>query len=225
VMISNLADPGNSRQETLERFMGREMRSRYLNPEWISAMQEEGYAGAKFINDVVQNLWGWQVTVPDAVDAAKWNEIYETYIQDRYDLDIEEFFRDAGNLEALHALMSRMLEAVRKDYWQADADVIADLGERVRELSEELLMVCDNNRCDEPLLQKLVHADLVPAPGMPVAAPAGASLQPVQGYELVEVSRTLTGTQASPVSRLTPWLMLCILLGSFGWGFMRRIPD
>ncbi|HLT63297.1 MAG TPA: cobaltochelatase subunit CobN [Pseudohongiella sp.] len=225
VMISNLADPGNSRQETLERFMGREMRSRYLNPEWISAMQEEGYAGAKFINDVVQNLWGWQVTVPDAVDAAKWNEIYETYIQDRYDLDIEEFFRDAGNLEALHALMSRMLEAVRKDYWQADADVIADLGDRVRALSEELLLACDNNQCDEPMLEKLVQADLVPAPGMPAAAAAGASLQGVQGYELVQVSRTLTSNQATTVSRLTPWLVFLILFGSFAWGYIRNVPD
>ena len=36
--------------------MGRELRSRYLNPKWIEAMMTEGYAGARFVNKVVENL-------------------------------------------------------------------------------------------------------------------------------------------------------------------------
>ena len=63
VYVTNMSNPKMPKQETLEKFMGREMRSRYLNPEWIKAMMKEGYAGARFINEVTANLWGWQVTV------------------------------------------------------------------------------------------------------------------------------------------------------------------
>ena len=53
--------------ETLDKFMGREMRTRYTNPEWVKAMLKEGYAGARFVMKVTEHLWGWQVTVPEAV--------------------------------------------------------------------------------------------------------------------------------------------------------------
>ena len=71
VYITNMSNPKTPKQETLEKVMGREMRSRYLNPAWIKTMMKEGYAGARFIDKVVEHLWGWQVTVPEAVDAAK----------------------------------------------------------------------------------------------------------------------------------------------------------
>ena len=86
------------KQETLEKFMGREMRARYLNPEWIKAMMKEGYAGARFVDKVVEHLWGWQVTVPETVDAAKWNEMYETYVLDRNGLNIKGMFRQSKNM-------------------------------------------------------------------------------------------------------------------------------
>jgi len=240
VMISNLSNPSDSRQETLERFMGREMRSRYLNPEWIEAMQDEGYAGAKFMNDVVQNLWGWQVTVPEAVDAAKWNEMYATYVMDRHDLGMEEFFRDAGNLEALQSLMTRMLESVRKGYWDADAEIVSDLGERVSRLNEELLVVCNDLDCPDPMLQKLVQANLVPvavpavsaqavaaaapAPSAPsLAAEASASSAPqveqVQGYAMEEEVRS--AMPAAPPMPSMMQLATFLLLGlMFIGGFM-----
>jgi len=49
VMITNLSDPGNTRQESLDKFIGREMNTRYLNPKWIEKMLDEGYAGARMI--------------------------------------------------------------------------------------------------------------------------------------------------------------------------------
>jgi len=250
VMISNLANPAEGRQETLERYMGRELRSRYLNPEWITAMQAEGYAGAKFMNDVVQNLWGWQVTVPEAVDAAKWNEMYQTYVADRHALGMEEFFREAGNLQALQELMARMLEAVRKGYWTPDQAVIDDLGQRVGDLATELQMVCEAGQCEDPLLQTLVAANLVPAPALPVAAlaagasqatapaeaaapqaenPSSASTQapqPVQGFAM-EVSTLNNDMQEAPRA-VAPWenlLSLLLLLVSAVLGFLRRTRD
>ncbi len=239
VYVSNLSNPAQARQETLDRMMGREMRTRYLNPEWIKAMQQEGYAGARFINRVVQNLWGWQVTIPEAVDAAKWNEMYETYVGDRYQLDMEQFFREAGNLWALQALMTRMLEAVRKGYWEADEATVAELGRRVGDLIVELQQDCSAEHCHDPILTRLVEANLVPVPAlqammaaMPEApqqggkAPDDASqadmdgLEQVRGYAMEEVTRDMQPEfeRSTRLIQITGFLLLCLALG---WGFHR----
>lgn len=241
VYISNLENAADVRQETLDKYMGREMRTRYLNPEWIKAMQQEGYSGAKHVNMVVQNLWGWQVTVPEAVDASKWSEMYETYVQDRYDLDMDKFFRDAGNLWAYQALMTRMLEAVRKGYWKPDDAVVQNLGQKVSDLIEELQLKCTEEDCHDPVLTKLVQANLVPVPApaavaiasaMPAAAAAGQAqpaapgpeggeqAQQVQGYAMEEVTRNM----AAEMKPVTPWLQILgfLLLCAALWlGFNR----
>lgn len=41
VFVTNMTNPKKAVQETLEKSMGREMRARYLNPEWIKAMMKE----------------------------------------------------------------------------------------------------------------------------------------------------------------------------------------
>jgi len=126
-LLVNLADPAKARAESLDQYMGREMRARYLNPVWIKAMLGEGYAGARAVMQVTDNLWGWQVTVPEAVDSAKWQEMFETYVQDKHQLDIKQKFRDAKNMLAFQAMVDRMLVAVNKGYWKADAATIAAL--------------------------------------------------------------------------------------------------
>ena len=43
--VTDLRTPGQEKHEPLERFLGQEFRSRYLNPEFAKAMMAEGYAG------------------------------------------------------------------------------------------------------------------------------------------------------------------------------------
>ena len=35
VMLTNMIDPTAPNQETLEKFLGRELKTRYLNPKWV----------------------------------------------------------------------------------------------------------------------------------------------------------------------------------------------
>ncbi len=154
----NLADPARVRTETLEQFMGRELRTRYLNPTWIDGMLKEGYAGARFVSQVVDNLWGWQVTVPEAVDAAKWQQMFETYVQDKYRLDIERRFREAKNLLALQALVDRMLVAIEKGYWEAPPAVKAELQERNRRLMAEAGVACTPASCSSAEVTRIAQA-------------------------------------------------------------------
>ena len=55
-------------------------------------MKQDNYAGAREMSEFVENLWGWQVTVSDAVDAAKWQQVHQVYVEDKYGQDIKAFF-------------------------------------------------------------------------------------------------------------------------------------
>jgi cobaltochelatase CobN len=166
VYVTNMSNPKIPKQETLEKFMGREMRARYLNPEWIKAMMKEGYAGARFIDKTVEHLWGWQVTVPEAVDAAKWNEMYETYVLDRNGLNIKELFRKSKNMWAYQSIVARMLETVRKDYWKPDKKVIETLAKEYAEGVKEIGLACCDHTCNNPLLTKFTSSMLMSVPGL-----------------------------------------------------------
>jgi len=166
VFVTNMTNPKKAVQETLEKNMGREMRSRYLNPEWIKAMMKEGYGGARYIDKVIEHLWGWQVTVPEAVDAAKWQEMYETYVQDRNDLGIKNLFRQAKNMHAYQSLVARMLETVRKSYWKPEPAVKETLAREYAQSVREVGLACCDHTCNNPLLTKFTSSTLLSVPGL-----------------------------------------------------------
>ena len=176
VLVANLSDPTSAKHETLERYQGREMQSRYLNPKWIESMLKEGYAGARFINMVAENLWGWQVTVPEAVGGEKWQALYETYVEDKYQLDIQKKFEQADNLLAYQAMVDRMLVAVNKGYWKADPAVKAKLEQVNKEVIAKAGVACYRDTCSSPEITKL--AEQQDAVRGKAAAP-GAQAQPV----------------------------------------------
>ncbi|MFZ5450335.1 MAG: cobaltochelatase subunit CobN [Thermodesulfobacteriota bacterium] len=214
VYVSNMANPVSPKQETLEKVMGTEMRSRYLNPEWIKAMMKEGYAGARFVDKVIEHLWGWQVTVPEAVDAAKWNEMYETYVLDKNGLDIKKMFKDAKNMWAYQSLVARMLETVRKGYWQPDQKVIDTLSKEYAENAVEVGLACCEHTCNNPLLSEFTSTVLMSVPGMETKAkefkqaldavkkPAAAA-QALSSQASPEVKSPPTGSPAKS-SQTTP---------------------
>lgn len=213
VLVTNMANPREAKTETLEKYMGRELRSRYLNPEWIEAMLQEGYAGARFINKVVDNLWGWTVTTPDKIDDAKWQELYETYVADRYHLDIKEKFRAAQNLLAYQALIDRMLTAINKGYWQAAPETVAALEKANMEVVAEAGVACYADTCSSPEVTALAQAqdrrlaqasDAAPAPAdaaqaAPETAAAQTSMPPAPTNPAEAAPEDFPSTPETPV--------------------------
>lgn len=241
VLIANLRDPKNSRTESLDKFIGQEMRSRYLNPTWIDAMLKEGYAGARFVHQVTDNLWGWQVTVPEAVDAAKWQEMFETYVQDKHRLDIKNRFRQAKNLLAYQAMVDRMLVAVNKGYWEAAPETVAELNRVNREVIAEAGAACHHDSCSSEEVSRVAEAidraklvtsrggyglsaPAAPSPAAttspPPAAPAQAAPpapkppDTVRGQQLKEVPLP---QQIQQLIWAYGWMLGAVLLAGMGW--------
>ena len=118
------------------RFLADELRARSLNPHWITAMQAEGYAGTLEILRTANNLWGWQVTAPETVRADQWQALHDTFVRDRRELGLNGWF-EQHNPTAQAQLIERLVEAVRKGYWDAGEDTRRELAERWNQLARD----------------------------------------------------------------------------------------
>ena len=150
--------------EDAAQTLGREIRTRYLNPKWIEGMKKEDYAGAREMADYVEYMWGWQVTAPETIDKAKWEQTYEVYVEDKYDLELKKFFNQA-NPWAYQSVTARMLETTRKGYWQADESVKKKLAVEYALNVVESGVACCDHTCNNPLLNQMV-VNIISLPGV-----------------------------------------------------------
>jgi cobaltochelatase CobN len=153
VMVSDLSNPRDPRHATLEKYMGQELQTRYLNPRWADHMLREGYAGTRFINRVVDYLWAWQVTVPEVVDQGKWQRMYDTYVADHHGLRVRERFAESGNLRAFQAITDRMLSAIERGYWQPPEAVRENLRRLNAQAIADAGVACGTDSCSRATLQ------------------------------------------------------------------------
>ena len=163
-LVTQQQRPGQVKVEDMAKTLGREMRSRYLNPKWIKAMEQEGYAGAREMANFVEYLWGWEMTTPEKIDDAKWQQTYEVYVEDKYGLKMDEFL-DKASPWAKQSMAARMLETIRKGYWPADEQVKQKLAATYAKSVVTKGVACCDHTCNNPLLNQLV-VSILSMPGV-----------------------------------------------------------
>lgn len=207
----------------LPQFLAKELRTHYLNPAWIKGMQQEGYAGALEILDVSNNLFGWQVMNQEVVRDDQWLAMFDVFVMDQYELDLEEWF-ETHHPNALGQVMSRMVEAIRKGYWQASEETQKNLAERWQALNER------HELTDIPPVSRDFIEQMAAGFGMNVAAEApsdaseGASVDSaasspdsIENQVANEVLEQVQGQVLAPVEVAEPkqpstyWILLLVL--------------
>jgi cobaltochelatase CobN len=168
LVITNTRDPGKPEMTTIDKFIGTEFRSRYVNPTWIEGMKKEGYAGAGEMRQFVEYLWGWDATVTETVDDVMWQETFGVYVEDKHKLGMQEFFEKSSPF-AYQDMTARMLETVRKGYWKADDATQKTLLEEYVGSVARHGVGCAEHTCGNPRLQKFVM-DQGRKMGIPVPA-------------------------------------------------------
>ncbi len=163
-LITQQQKKGRVQVEDMGKTLGREMRSRYLNPKWIQGMKGEDYAGAKAMSDYVEYLWGWNMTTPEKVDGTKWQQTYEVYVKDKYGLQMEKFFKRSSPW-AFQSITGRMLETSRKGYWKPDPKVLENLAARYAKSIIQKGIACCDHTCNNPLLNQMV-VSIISIPGV-----------------------------------------------------------
>ncbi len=118
--VQNLRDTTEVITESASSAIAKEMQTRYLHPQWITAQKAEGYSGTLQVLKTAQFLWGWQVTAPQTVRQDHWQSLHNVYVRDQYKLGTREWL-EGSNRAAFAQTLERMLDAVRLNYWQPDA--------------------------------------------------------------------------------------------------------
>jgi cobaltochelatase CobN len=99
-----------------------------VTPKWIEAMQRHGYKGAFEMAATVDFLFGYDATA-HVVDDWMYERVTDAYVRDP---DVRKFFQDS-NPWALTSIAERLLEAVDRGMWHADAGAVAALRDAVLE--------------------------------------------------------------------------------------------
>jgi len=114
------------------------------------------------------------------------------YVDDKYDMQMREFF-EQHNAEALAQIIERMLEAVRKGYWQADAETLKKMLETYTEIANQHDVVTDNETFTEFVKEQNAGfglAPLVPGQAAPeLANSVNSASQQVSGQKLEQVEQ------------------------------------
>lgn len=222
------------RSSSAKHFLAAELRSRQLNPQWIRAMQQEGYAGTLQVLDTVNNLFGWQLTDPSMVRDAQWQAIHDTYVRDVRKLGIDEWFERA-NPTAQRQMITRMREAIERGHWNADARTRAELQQRMRELTAMGDATSDASvrvPADagfglgaEASTPDIGGPPPATATTNPAAAPTPATPAPpqVRGRVLQEIAQPATAT-TSPWHTRFGLVLLGLCLGVGAWRQRRTTP-
>jgi cobaltochelatase CobN len=118
------ADPERPRVRNLAEEARRVVRSRVLNPRWISAMMRHGYKGAFGMAATVDYLYGYDATARIGEDWM-YEQVTKAYVADA---EVRKFFA-ASNPWALRGIAERLLEAAARGLWRASDDSLATLQE------------------------------------------------------------------------------------------------
>lgn len=153
--IMNLRNKDKGKVESIEKFISKEFRTRYTHPQWIKAMQEEGFSGAGSFLSTIQNTWGWEVVAPKVIRDDQWQELVEVYVNDKHNLKMKEFF-EKNNPDALAQISERFLEAIRKGYFKTDEKTVKKLVETYMEMANKHNVYTDNEKFKEYVKGKAI---------------------------------------------------------------------
>lgn len=238
--VQNLRDSTEVRTESASSAIAKEMQTRYLHPQWISAQKAEGYSGTLQVLKTAQFLWGWQVTAPQAVRQDHWQSLHNVYVRDQYQLGTRQWL-EGDNGAAFAQTLERMLDAVRLNYWQPDADTRRELVQAYNEA-----LKATGLRESNAAVQRFAAAENLPAQGSapergaagqaaarptaPLAAAAAAVQAPAQdeaadtrvrGLKL-EPQPPEVKTPAAVISSLAALWGVALLLALGAWQQSRR---
>ncbi len=131
--LADYRNHNNMRMQEVKEAIGVESRTSMFNPTYLKEQMKGGESAAAGLEEMVQNTFGWEVMKPDAIDNEMWDEIFDTYVKDKHNLGIREYFERVSPA-ALQGISAVMLESARKGMWKASPDKVKALAKLHTEL-------------------------------------------------------------------------------------------
>ncbi|MCL2045375.1 MAG: cobaltochelatase subunit CobN [Oscillospiraceae bacterium] len=130
---SDSSDLDHIETVTLQEETARVMRARINNPIWREGLMRHGYKGAQEVSAMVDYVFGWDATA-DNIEDWMYDEITKNFVLDQ---KIRDWINDV-NPWAMYAITARLLEAVQRNMWNIDEEMLSQLKEIFMEAEGEL---------------------------------------------------------------------------------------
>ena len=153
--LSDYRNRNNARMQEVKEAIGIESRTTIFNPAYIKEKMKGEAGAANTFAEIVQNTYGWNVMKPQAVDKEMWNEIYDVYVKDKFNLGVQDYF-EKQNPAALEEMTAVMMETIRKGMWQASGQQIADIAKLHTDLVNKYKPSCSGFVCDNAKLRQFI---------------------------------------------------------------------
>lgn len=153
--LSDYRNRNHMRMQEVKEAVGVESRTTILNPAYIKEKMKGGSSSAGEFAEIITNTYGWNVMKPAAIDKELWDNIYNVYVKDEFDLGVKDFF-ETRNPAALEEITAVMLETIRKGMWKASAEQIADLAKLHTEMVDKYHPSCSGFVCDNAKLRDYI---------------------------------------------------------------------
>ncbi|WP_455674097.1 cobaltochelatase subunit CobN [Phocaeicola sp.] len=153
--LSDYRNRNNVRMQEVKEAIGVESRTTIFNPTYIKEKMKGEAGGASSFAEIVQNTYGWNVMKPKAIDKEMWDEIYNVYVKDKFDLGIQDYF-ETQNPAALEEMTAVMMETARKGMWKASDQQLADIAKLHTELVNKYKPSCSGFVCDNAKLRQFI---------------------------------------------------------------------
>ncbi|MDR1793564.1 MAG: cobaltochelatase subunit CobN [Bacteroidales bacterium] len=156
--FNDLRNHYHVRIQDLKTAIGVEARTTIFNPAYIKE-HIKSESDANSFAEIIRNTYGWNVMKPSVIDNELWEQIFDTYIDDKYNLNLKTFF-ETQNPAALQEMTAVMLETYRKGYWKTANEKIAKLSTLHADLVTKYGAGCSGFVCDNAKLQHLISSQL-----------------------------------------------------------------
>lgn len=126
---------GPPKPKDLKKVLRMELRSRLLNPKWISAMKKNGAGGSFEISTRMTALVGWAGTVDRSIDDFVFDQAAERFVLDD---DTREHLKKTSP-QAFRNVVSRLIEAHGRGLWQNADDHLLEMLRNEYEQVEDVI--------------------------------------------------------------------------------------
>lgn len=153
--LSDYRNRNNVRMQEVKEAIGVESRTTIFNPNYIREKMKGEASAAGGFAEIVRNTYGWNVMKPKAIDKEMWDEIYNVYVKDKFNLGVKEFFENQ-NPAALQEMTAVMMETARKGMWKASRKQLKEIAKLHTELVNKYNAGCSGFVCDNAKLRDFI---------------------------------------------------------------------
>ena len=156
--LSDYRNRNNVRMQEVKEAIGVESRTTIFNPNYIREKMKGEASSAGSFAEIIRNTYGWNVMKPKAIDKEMWDEIYNVYVKDKFNMGMQKYFEDQ-NPAALQEITAVMMETARKGMWKASKEQLADIAKLHTELVEKYNPACSGFVCDNAKLREFIASN------------------------------------------------------------------